>query len=246
MPTARERFVLWGRTIFRVLGQNRVGQAGVVVTTATGISMVFLWIIEILQGGHQHPYSGIILFLILPAIFVAGPPPDPGRLRPPAPSRPEGGHGRASLPPPIDLGSPKIRRVLTFVAIATLANATLVGFASYKGLEVMDSVGFCGEVVPHGDGAGAGGLPGFAPLAHRLRRVPHRGGRLVVRQVEALGDAPGPRGGAEDLFDARSRPRSTSSGPRARPASSATGRSDSPATASSSSGSTPRTRRTPS
>jgi hypothetical protein len=51
MPTARERTALWGRTIFRVLGQNRVSQAGVIVTTATGISMVFLWIMEILRGG---------------------------------------------------------------------------------------------------------------------------------------------------------------------------------------------------
>ena len=144
MPTARERTALWGRTIFRVLGQNRVSQAGVVVTTATGISMVFLWLIELLGGGARHPYSGIILFLILPALFVAG------LLLIPAgfflQRRRDRKEGRgAEPPPPIDLSSPKFRRVLTFVAIATLANATLVGFASYKGLEVMDSVEFCGE-----------------------------------------------------------------------------------------------------
>ena len=144
MPTARERSALWARTIFRVLGQNRVSQAGVVVTTATGISMVFLWIIEVLQGGHEHPYSGIILFLILPALFVGG------LLLIPAgfilQRRKDRKEGRANEPPPpIDLASPKFRRVLTFVAIATLANATLVGFASYKGLEVMDSTSFCGE-----------------------------------------------------------------------------------------------------
>ncbi len=144
MPTAQKRTALWGRTIFRVLGQNRLSQAGVVVTSATGISMVFLWIIEILKGGHGHPYSGIILFLILPALFVAG------LLLIPAgfllQRRLDRKAGRtAEPPPPIDLTSPKFRRVLTFVAIATLANATLVGFASYKGLEVMDSVGFCGE-----------------------------------------------------------------------------------------------------
>jgi nitrate/TMAO reductase-like tetraheme cytochrome c subunit len=144
MPTVRERTALWGRTIFRVLGQNRLSQAGVVVTTATGISMVFLWIIEVLQGGHQHPYAGIILFLILPTVFVAGLLLIPaGYLLQRRSDRKEG--RAAEPPPPIDLGSPKFRRVLTFVAIATFANATLVGFASYKGLEVMDSVGFCGE-----------------------------------------------------------------------------------------------------
>ena len=144
MPTARERIALWGRTIFRVLGQNRVSQAGVVVTTATGISMVFLWIIEILQGGHQHPYAGIILFLILPAVFVAGLLLIPvGFILQRRTDRKAGRQNEQ--PPAIDLASPKFRRVVTFVAIATLANATLVGFASYKGLEVMDSVGFCGE-----------------------------------------------------------------------------------------------------
>lgn len=145
MPTIRERTLIWARTIFRVLGQNRLSQVGVVVTTAIGISMLFLWIIEGLQtAGHQHPYAGILLFLILPALFVAGLVLIPiGFVLQRRRDRREG-HG-ADVPPPIDLNSPKIRRVLTFVSIATLANATLVGFASYKGLEVMDSVGFCGE-----------------------------------------------------------------------------------------------------
>lgn len=144
MPTARERLALWGRTIFRVLGQNRLSQAGVVVTTATGISMVFLWVIELLRGGHGHPYSGIILFLILPGLFVAGLLLIPAgyflqRWR-------DKKAGRAvEPPPPVDFGSPKVRRVATFVVAATLLNATIVGFASYKGLEVMDSVEFCGE-----------------------------------------------------------------------------------------------------
>lgn len=143
MPTARERTALWGRTIFRVLGQNRVSQAGIVVTTATGISMVFLWIVEALRGGHEHPYSGIVLFLILPSLFVAALVLIPlGFVLQRRKDRKE---GNFEPPPPIDLSTPRIRRVLTFIAVATLANATLVGFASYKGLEVMDSVGFCGE-----------------------------------------------------------------------------------------------------
>ncbi len=143
MPTARERTALWGRTIFRVLGQNRISQAGIVVTTATGISMVFLWIVEVLRGGHEHPYAGIVLFLILPSLFVAGLVLIP--LGFVLQRRKDRREGYVEPPPPIDLTSPRIRRVVTFIAIATLANATLVGFASYKGLEVMDSVGFCGE-----------------------------------------------------------------------------------------------------
>lgn len=144
MATARERIARWGRTLYQVLGQNRLSQAGVVLTTATGISMVFLWVIEGLRGGHEHPYAGIVLFLVLPSIFVLG------LLLMPVgffvQRRLDRKAGRTNEPPPpIDLSSRKMRRVLTFVAIATLLNATLVGFASYKGLEVMDSVGFCGE-----------------------------------------------------------------------------------------------------
>ena len=144
MPTAHERLLLWGRTVFEALGRNRVGQAGVVVTTATGISMVFLWTIEILRGGPSHPYSGILSFLLLPALFVAGLLLIPlGVLL--QRRRDRKGGRTAGPPPPIDLGAPKVRRVATFLAVATLANATIVGFASYKGLEVMDSVSFCGE-----------------------------------------------------------------------------------------------------
>lgn len=144
MPTARERTTIWARTIFRVLGQNRLSQIGVVVATATGISMVFLWALEILRGGHGHPYAGIILFIVLPALFVAGLALIPaGFLLQRRKDRKEG--RAAEPPPPIDVSSPKFRRVFAFVVIATLANATLVGFASYKGLEVMDSTEFCGE-----------------------------------------------------------------------------------------------------
>jgi hypothetical protein len=143
MPTSRERAALWGRTVFRVLGQNRVSQAGIVVTTATGISMVFLWVVEALRGGHGHPYAGIILFLVLPSLFVAGLVLIP--LGFVFQRRKDRRDGVVEPPPPIDLTSPRFRRVLTFVAVATLANATLVGFSSYKGLEVMDSVEFCGE-----------------------------------------------------------------------------------------------------
>ena len=144
MQTARDRRALWGRTIFRDLGRTRLSQAGVVVTTAAGISMVFLWVIELLRGGHGHPYSGIILFLILPGLFVAGLALIPaGFLLKRWRGRKEG--RVAEEAPPIDLGSPKVRRLATFVLGATLLNATIVGFASYKGLEVMDSVEFCGE-----------------------------------------------------------------------------------------------------
>jgi hypothetical protein len=55
---------------------------------------------------------------------------------------------RGTLPtayPRIDLGDPTLRRALLLVAAATLANVGIVGTASYKGVEHMDSVQFCGQ-----------------------------------------------------------------------------------------------------
>ena len=103
--------------------------------------------------------------------------------------------------------------MLTFVAIATLANATLVGFASYKGLEVMDSVGFCGEACH----------TVMAPELAAYKGSPHSrigcvechigDGAGVVREVEALGDPAGRRGRASRPIRRPSPPRSIISVP---------------------------------
>ena len=48
--------------------------------------------------------------------------------------------------------------------------------------------------LPQGDGAGVRGLRGLAALPRRLRAVPHRPRRLLVRALEALGHAAALRG----------------------------------------------------
>ncbi|HET7292416.1 MAG TPA: NapC/NirT family cytochrome c [Vicinamibacteria bacterium] len=140
--TLRERVTLLTRLVF-FLGNNRVTAAGAVLTTASGLTMVGFWALEVLQLRHVHPYAGIILFLVLPGVFVAGLVLMPlgvllrrRRLR-----------AKGALPqayPRIDLHEPAWRHGLALVGVATLANVAILSTASYKGVEHMDSTQFCG------------------------------------------------------------------------------------------------------
>ena len=53
-------------------GNNPVSLAGGAMTTASGITMVGSWIVEIVGHPIENPYLGIIFSLILPALFILG------------------------------------------------------------------------------------------------------------------------------------------------------------------------------
>ena len=96
-------------------------------------------------GFEGGPYLGIITFLILPALFIAGLLLIPigvvlqrRRLR-----RSPGGRDEAALPV-FDLNQVKTRRWLLILTGATMFNIVVVAGATYKGVEVMESVEFCG------------------------------------------------------------------------------------------------------
>ena len=64
----------WARGLSRplfYLGNNRLSQAGVVITTASALTLVSFYLAEMF-GFRPSPYVGIIGFLILPAVFVGG------------------------------------------------------------------------------------------------------------------------------------------------------------------------------
>ncbi|HVR71805.1 MAG TPA: NapC/NirT family cytochrome c [Vicinamibacteria bacterium] len=132
----------WARPIV-YLGTNAVTLTGAVLTTSAALTMVGFWAVEVLHGGPIHSYAGILLFLVLPAVFVAGLLLIPvgllwrrRRLR-----------ARKALPeeyPRIDLNRPVLRRAAGLVATATLLNVAILGAATYRGVEYMDSTQFCG------------------------------------------------------------------------------------------------------
>ena len=46
--------------------------AGGAITTASGVTMIGYWLVEIFGPAHHNPYLGIIFFLILPFLFILG------------------------------------------------------------------------------------------------------------------------------------------------------------------------------
>jgi hypothetical protein len=125
------------------LGSNPVTLAGAVLTTSSALTMLGFWLLEVLQLRTVHPYGGIILFLVLPGVFVVGLLLIPlglllrrRRLR-----------ARGELPqvyPTIDLRHRLISRGLGLVAGLTVLNVAILSAASYQGVRYMDSTQFCG------------------------------------------------------------------------------------------------------
>jgi hypothetical protein len=133
----------WLRPAF-YLGQNPISLGGAILTTSAGLTLVTFWAYEILKGGPIHAYTGIVFFLILPGIFGLGLVLMPlgALLR----RRKLRRQGKLTQPyPAIDLRRPVLRRAVVLVIFASALNAALMGIASYKGVEHMDSVEFCGQ-----------------------------------------------------------------------------------------------------
>ena len=139
-PAARAQ--AWLRPAF-YLGHNVVTLLGAVLTTSAAVTLIGFWLRESVRHTPTHPYAGILFFLVLPAVFVLGLLLMPlgvwwrrRRLR-----------SRGELPaqwPRVDLGAPLIRNAVVLVAIATVLNVAILGTASYRGVEYMDSNTFCG------------------------------------------------------------------------------------------------------
>jgi hypothetical protein len=126
------------------LGLNPISVTGAVLTTSSAFTLLAFWIYLIVQAKPIHPYLSIIFFLILPVFFVVG-----------LLLIPLGGwlrrrklRQRGELPseyPTIDLRNSTLRRAIIVIAFLTLVNFAILGTASYKGVEYMDSAQFCGQ-----------------------------------------------------------------------------------------------------
>ena len=69
--TFRETFRGWIRLLY-FLGQNPVTLVGAVLTTSAAVTLIAFWFYDFILPGPPHPYIGILLFLILPGVFVIG------------------------------------------------------------------------------------------------------------------------------------------------------------------------------
>ena len=125
-------------------GNNPVSLAGGAITSASGVTMIGYWLVELFGRPNDNPYLGIIFFLLLPALFIAGLVLIPigifirhRKLR-------KAGLIPAQFPK-IDLNDRIFRHGLDIVLVATIVNLLIVAVASYRGAAYMDSPQFCGQ-----------------------------------------------------------------------------------------------------
>jgi hypothetical protein len=139
----RETIRAWARFLY-FLGQNPVTSSGAVLTTSGAVTLIAFWVYDFLLPGPPHPYIGILIFLVLPGVFVLGLVLVPiGILRRRRALRQRG--ELLDVYPAIDLRQPMVRRGLLGVAIATAVNVLIFATASYRGVAYMDSTQFCGR-----------------------------------------------------------------------------------------------------
>lgn len=124
---------------------NPVSVIGGVVATSAAAVFLIVFLAD-LFGLHTNPYLGILFFMILPGLFLIGLILVPlgiwiERRRILA------GHAPSRLEwPVLDLNNPQQRHAAAIIALLTAANVVIVSLATYRGVEYMDSVEFCGQV----------------------------------------------------------------------------------------------------
>jgi nitrate/TMAO reductase-like tetraheme cytochrome c subunit len=132
----------WARLLY-YLSQNTLSLIGVVLTTSSAVTLIGFWIYDFMLPGPPHPYVGILLFLILPAVFVFGLLLIPIGIFLRRKKLREAGE-LPTIYPAIDLKTDMVRNSILFIACATILNIMIFGFASYQGVTYMDSTTFCG------------------------------------------------------------------------------------------------------
>ena len=124
------------------LSSNLLSRIGVVLVTTA----VVLWIILLPVTLHlqEHPYLGMITFLFLPGLFFLGLVLIPLGILLRRRRERRGGVYPGEFPP-LDFKNLKLRRMLAFVGVTTVANVMIGLLFFYGGVRYMDGVTFCGR-----------------------------------------------------------------------------------------------------
>jgi hypothetical protein len=122
--------------------RNPLARLGVALTTASALLFLALLALHAV-GLLNNPYAGIVVFIMVPALFVAGLLAIPVGLWL---DRRRAARG-VPLPawPRLDLNDPTIRRSVLLVVAATLINLGIVSIASYGTVQYTESQAFCGQ-----------------------------------------------------------------------------------------------------
>jgi nitrate/TMAO reductase-like tetraheme cytochrome c subunit len=125
------------------LGNNWTSLLGAGLTTAAALTLLWFWFLEITSPRPVHPYAGMLLFLILPGFFVLGLVLIPLGIAIKRRRLAREG-GIPAEYPSIRLDVPAVRNLILLAGGATVLNVAILGTATHKGVEYMDSNQFCG------------------------------------------------------------------------------------------------------
>lgn len=128
------------RLLFADVLRHPISRIGVALTTASALLFAFLILIDSL-GFLQNPYAGLVVFLLVPGLFVCGLVLIPIGL---SLERRRAGPS-ASGWPRMDLNDPGIRHAVLLLVVATLVNIGIVSTASWGTVKYTESQSFCGQ-----------------------------------------------------------------------------------------------------
>ena len=151
---------------------------GAIVTTISAVLFLVFLLLDVI-GVHTSPYLGILTFVALPALFVAGLLLIPLGARQ---ARRRAARGESAAWPVLDLNHRSARRVVLTIAALTVVNVVIVALATVKGVEYVDSVPFCG---------------GVCHTAMEPESIAHRGGPHAAVTCTSCHVGPGAAGFAQ-------------------------------------------------
>src|SRR5262249_36877852 len=97
-----------------------------------------------LRGGGMHPYFGLVVYLLLPGVFIGGLLLIPLGIWWNRRRRKAKGQMPAEFPP-LDPSNRELRKLAAFIAATTFLNIVIATQFSYSAVTYMDSVSFCGQ-----------------------------------------------------------------------------------------------------
>lgn len=125
------------------LARHPLAIAGALLTTVAAVAFLALLVAE-LVGLFENPYSGLIVFVAIPAVFVLGLLMIPAGMwleRRKLARHPE----LVEDWPVFDFRQPRVRRLALVLTALTAVNVVIVLVAGYGGLHAMESPTFCGQ-----------------------------------------------------------------------------------------------------
>jgi len=127
----------------RELARHPLAILGALITTASAVGFVAL-AVAVLLGLFANPYAGLVVFIALPALFVAGLVLIPAGMWLQARRLARG--ASAADWPVVDFRQAGVRRTALVITALTAANVVIVLLAGYGSLHWMESPAFCGQV----------------------------------------------------------------------------------------------------